>query len=194
MPTRLLRVKVKPNARAASLTEGPGGVWQASLRSPPVDGKANAELVALVAERFGRPKSAISIKSGYVECKPDGVTVTCLCPRRDGYRVRRGSRHGRLPSVPPRQHGRHHRGAGRPRRLKARTRARGAGATQQARDAVATRLAACGSAQSGGATSTLAEKGGCSVKPLRHPAPAPLRTCFPSASPRSLGRRRPVPV
>ncbi len=38
-------------------------MWQAQLKSPPVDGKANKELIALVAERFGRPKSAVSIKS-----------------------------------------------------------------------------------------------------------------------------------
>jgi uncharacterized protein (TIGR00251 family) len=36
----------------------------AKLKSPPVDGKANAELVALVAERFGCSKAAVSIKSG----------------------------------------------------------------------------------------------------------------------------------
>lgn len=64
MRSRLLRIKVKPNARAASLVESADGVWLASLRAPPVDGKANAELVALVATRFGCPKSKVSIKSG----------------------------------------------------------------------------------------------------------------------------------
>lgn len=62
---KTIRVKVKPNARTSSLEQsGEPGLWQAKLKSPPVDGKANAELIALVAERFGCPKSAVSIKSG----------------------------------------------------------------------------------------------------------------------------------
>jgi uncharacterized protein (TIGR00251 family) len=40
------------------------GTWQARLKSPPVDGRANAELVALIAARFGCPKTAVTIKSG----------------------------------------------------------------------------------------------------------------------------------
>jgi len=63
--TKTIRVKVTPNARASSLEQiSDGNLWQAKLKSPPVDGKANAELVALVAERFGCRKSAVSIKSG----------------------------------------------------------------------------------------------------------------------------------
>lgn len=59
-----LRIKVKPNARASALTQAADGSWSATLKSPPVDGKANAELIALVAERFDRPRSAVTIKSG----------------------------------------------------------------------------------------------------------------------------------
>jgi len=58
-----LRIKVKPNARVSSLEEG-DGIWLAQLKSPPVDGKANAELVALVAERFGCRKNQVTIKAG----------------------------------------------------------------------------------------------------------------------------------
>jgi uncharacterized protein (TIGR00251 family) len=64
VPVRFLRIKVKPNARAASLSPGEDGDWSASLRSPPVDGKANAELVGLVARHFGCPKRAVTIRSG----------------------------------------------------------------------------------------------------------------------------------
>ena len=60
----IIEVQVKPNARASALEQAEDGSWSAQLKSPPVDGKANAELIALVAERFGRPKSAVSIKSG----------------------------------------------------------------------------------------------------------------------------------
>jgi len=63
--TKTIQVKVKPNARTSSLELlSDGNEWQAKLKSPPVDGKANVELVALVAKRFGCPKSAVSIKSG----------------------------------------------------------------------------------------------------------------------------------
>ncbi len=64
MPTRFLRIRAKPNARAASLVEQADGSWLASLRAPPVDGKANAELVTLVAQRFGCPKSSVRLKAG----------------------------------------------------------------------------------------------------------------------------------
>jgi uncharacterized protein (TIGR00251 family) len=62
--SRVIQVKVKPNAGASALVEEAPGVWSARLKSPPVDGKANAELVALVARTFACPKSAVSIKSG----------------------------------------------------------------------------------------------------------------------------------
>src|SRR5690348_9529596 len=60
----IIEVQVKPNARASVLERVDDGTWRAQLKSPPVDGKANAELIALVAGRFGCPKSAVSIKSG----------------------------------------------------------------------------------------------------------------------------------
>lgn len=60
----ILRVKVKPNARTSSLKQQPDGSWRAELKSPPVDGKANAELVALVADHFHCRKADVIIKSG----------------------------------------------------------------------------------------------------------------------------------
>jgi uncharacterized protein (TIGR00251 family) len=61
---RTLRVKVKPGARKASLTQLEDGSWIASVKAPPVDGKANQALIELVAEHFGVRKSAVSIRSG----------------------------------------------------------------------------------------------------------------------------------
>jgi uncharacterized protein (TIGR00251 family) len=62
---RTIQVKVKPNARTSSLEESSsGGFWRARVKSPPADGKANEELVALIAARFDCPKSAVSIRSG----------------------------------------------------------------------------------------------------------------------------------
>jgi uncharacterized protein (TIGR00251 family) len=64
MAARIIQVKVTARARESSLTQMPDGTWVAKLKSPPVDGKANAELIALVAEQFGCSKAAVSIKSG----------------------------------------------------------------------------------------------------------------------------------
>ena len=62
---RTIQVRVKPNARVSLLEESThSGIWQAQLKSPPVDGKANEELVTLVAKHFSCRKSAVSIKSG----------------------------------------------------------------------------------------------------------------------------------
>jgi len=61
---KIIQVKVKPNARASTLEEADDGPWLAQLKSPPVDGKANKELIGLIARHFGCPKSAVSIKSG----------------------------------------------------------------------------------------------------------------------------------
>jgi len=61
---KTIQVKVKPNARLSKLEEAGDGKWIAKLKSPPVDGKANEELMALIARHFGCSKSAVSIKSG----------------------------------------------------------------------------------------------------------------------------------
>lgn len=60
----VIRVKVKPNSRISTFEQAEGGTWLARLRAAPIDGKANEELIALVAEHFQCLKSAVSIKSG----------------------------------------------------------------------------------------------------------------------------------
>jgi len=64
MATVFMQVKVKPKARTSSLVQAADGTWLAKLKSPPVDGKANEELIALVAEHFRCRKAAVSIRSG----------------------------------------------------------------------------------------------------------------------------------
>jgi uncharacterized protein (TIGR00251 family) len=61
---RTLQVKVKPGSREDSLVEQPDGTWLARVKAPPVDGKANAALIALVAAHFGVRKAQVAIKSG----------------------------------------------------------------------------------------------------------------------------------
>jgi uncharacterized protein (TIGR00251 family) len=58
------RVKVKPNAKQQKIEELADGSLSVHLKSPPVDGKANEELIKLLAKNFDVPKSSIRIKSG----------------------------------------------------------------------------------------------------------------------------------
>ena len=64
MRPRIIQIKVKPNSRASVLEQKEDGTWLAQLKSAPVEGKANEELLALVAKHFDCRKSAVSIKAG----------------------------------------------------------------------------------------------------------------------------------
>lgn len=61
---RTLRLKVKPGSREEELSELPDGSWVARVKALPVDGKANAAVIALLAKHFGLRKSQVHIKSG----------------------------------------------------------------------------------------------------------------------------------
>lgn len=60
----MIKVSVKAGARQSALTQRDDGSFRVHLKSPPVDGKANAELVALIASHFGVNKSSVQLKSG----------------------------------------------------------------------------------------------------------------------------------
>jgi uncharacterized protein len=60
----VFQVKVKPSARESAFHALDDGSFFARLKSAPVDGKANAELIALVSKHFQVSKSAVTIKSG----------------------------------------------------------------------------------------------------------------------------------
>jgi uncharacterized protein (TIGR00251 family) len=60
----LLRIKVKPGSKRPRIDEDAEGGLVIHLKSPPVDGKANEELIAVVAARYGVPKSRVRIKTG----------------------------------------------------------------------------------------------------------------------------------
>lgn len=61
---RILQVKVKPKARVSAFTAQQDGTWLAEVKAMPVDGKANAELIALIAAHFKVAKAKIAVKSG----------------------------------------------------------------------------------------------------------------------------------
>lgn len=60
----MLQVKVKPRAQTSELVQAEDGTWVARLKAPPVDGKANDELIGLIARKFQCRKAAVSIKAG----------------------------------------------------------------------------------------------------------------------------------
>ena len=64
MQTRNMRIKVKPSAHEAGLEQLADGTWLARVKSPPVAGKANAELIALMAKYFKVRKRDLTVTSG----------------------------------------------------------------------------------------------------------------------------------
>lgn len=59
-----IEVRVKPNAKISRFEKGGDGIWTARVSAPPVDGKANRELIAMVAKEFGVPRGAVEIRTG----------------------------------------------------------------------------------------------------------------------------------
>ena len=64
MAAIIIQVKVRPNARGSSLLRQPDGSWAAQVKAPAMEGRANKELISIIAEHFRCPKSAVTIKSG----------------------------------------------------------------------------------------------------------------------------------
>lgn len=60
----MLSVKVIPNAAATEIVGYVGDTLKIRVQAPAEKGKANAELVAFLAERLGIPKTAIQIVRG----------------------------------------------------------------------------------------------------------------------------------
>jgi uncharacterized protein (TIGR00251 family) len=59
-----LQVKVKPNSKDQMIEEERDGSLTVRLKSPPLDGKANKELIEVLAKKFKVSKSQITIKTG----------------------------------------------------------------------------------------------------------------------------------
>ncbi len=60
----ILQIRVKPNAQRVALEQQGDGSWHARLKSLPIEGRANAELVALVARHFAVPEARVTIRGG----------------------------------------------------------------------------------------------------------------------------------
>lgn len=59
-----LTLHIQPGAKKTEIAGLHGDALKIRLAAPPVDGKANAALLAFVAEVLDLPKQAVSLKSG----------------------------------------------------------------------------------------------------------------------------------
>ncbi|WPF87405.1 DUF167 domain-containing protein [Cyanobacterium aponinum AL20118] len=59
-----ISVQVKPRSKTQTIEKKDNDTWIVNLKSPPVDGKANQELITVIAKQFGVKKSQVIIKSG----------------------------------------------------------------------------------------------------------------------------------
>ena len=62
---RRISITVQPNARSVAITKIGESEFRAAVREPARDGKANRELIELLARHFGIAKSAIKIIRGH---------------------------------------------------------------------------------------------------------------------------------
>jgi len=71
-----LTVKVKPRSRQQKIETGEDGVTTVWLKAPPVDGKANAELIKLLAKTYKVSKSRVQIRTG-ASARLKRVEISC---------------------------------------------------------------------------------------------------------------------
>jgi uncharacterized protein (TIGR00251 family) len=60
-----LRLRVSPGARRTELVGRHGDAWKVRVSAPPENGRANATVLKLVAERLALPGRAVSLVSGH---------------------------------------------------------------------------------------------------------------------------------
>lgn len=59
-----LTVRIKPNAKESRVISKTAVEWLVAVHAPPVEGKANEELISILAEELDVPKSLIRIIRG----------------------------------------------------------------------------------------------------------------------------------
>jgi hypothetical protein len=77
-----LTVRVHPGARRNAITGMHDGALKVSLTTPPTDGRANAALIAFLADRLNRPRASITLLTGATSrsktLRLEGLTSTEL--------------------------------------------------------------------------------------------------------------------
>ena len=63
-PAIVLRVRVRPGAGRSAVTGRHGDALAVRVAAPPIDGRANSECVALIADLLGVGKSNVELVSG----------------------------------------------------------------------------------------------------------------------------------
>ncbi|HVN48310.1 MAG TPA: DUF167 domain-containing protein [Bacteroidota bacterium] len=59
-----IKVFIKPNAKKNEVLLQSNGTYIVRVAAPAVDGKANAKLIEVLAEHFGKPKSSVVLTVG----------------------------------------------------------------------------------------------------------------------------------
>jgi uncharacterized protein (TIGR00251 family) len=63
-----LAVRAQPGAKKTAITgiygEGAAAQLKIAVKAPPLEGRANKELIAFLAERLGMAKNAVELKTG----------------------------------------------------------------------------------------------------------------------------------
>ncbi len=75
----ILTLHIQPGAKKTEVVGLHGEALKIRLAAPPVDGKANAALLAFVAERLGVSKSAVELISGQTS-RAKRVRVSGMTP------------------------------------------------------------------------------------------------------------------
>jgi uncharacterized protein (TIGR00251 family) len=82
-----LRLKVRAGARASGISGTHDGALRVQVTAPPEKGKANKQVVALLAEALSLPKASIAITAGQTNQKKT-VKVRGLAPGETARRLR----------------------------------------------------------------------------------------------------------
>jgi uncharacterized protein (TIGR00251 family) len=59
-----ISIQVHPGAKKNEILRFQGGVWHIKIAAPPVEGKANKELIEFLSDMLGVSKSHITIEKG----------------------------------------------------------------------------------------------------------------------------------
>lgn len=84
-PHCILEIKAVPNAPRSEIVGWLGDALKIKLKAPPVEGRANAELCAFLAEQLQLPKRAVTVLTGETSrqkrVRLDGLTTAELRQR-----------------------------------------------------------------------------------------------------------------
>lgn len=78
-----LRVQVQPNARCSAVAGMQGEALRVRLAAPPIEGRANAELLRWLARELDLPRRAVTLRAGelsrhkrvHLACAPERVAA-----------------------------------------------------------------------------------------------------------------------